>query len=265
MLTQRDGHIYSKGAPFLETISDKGETKQVSQSFGLFGLSLLPDASLCAFATTSENIDDIDAINKCQYVKSPKKMPLDKWVHVCVVKNDRQMTLYMNGESVSTNELPARAVYPLVYEKIYESPHPLPTNTSQVIEISLPEKANKGELCFDKRCYMSSEDSLIFYKDKECTEKVNESTYGGGGRNPSVYPGLEGMSVLEMKDTKTLYMKVTTSDCANCWGYRFTLTVSYPKEVETEFDERYKDDKQVMKPKSAVLNKMPFYIGQRPR
>lgn len=176
------------------------------------------------------------------------------------------MSLYMNGASVATQNLPARAVYPLTYEKIFESAHPLPRGSTRVIEVSLPEQAHGGEISFDARCSMGDEDSLTFYKDKECTAVVNDTILGGGDPRGVVlasYPGVGSMPALRMTDIKTVYMKATTG-VGESWGFRMVLSITYTSEVEKEVEEAHKEDAKVIKSKTAVLNKMPFYIGQRP-
>ena len=217
------GSIYGKGAPALMAAENEEERKLLPP-WSIFGLQMLPDASLNFFASCGKGAKLINN-------RTASPIPPDTWVHVAVVQDGLKSLIYVNGEVAAEATMSATMLSPgkaaagtiievqwsrvasflplLALISLYQcclihicylllqSTHPYADNMDNYETVSIPG-ALSLTVSFDP--LSSTElncDYIRFYKDSSHSEFWGESSYWGG-RNGSQknFPGVDGQAPL---------------------------------------------------------------------
>lgn len=166
------GIILCKGAP---SLNDDEAERKIVPAWGLFGLQLLADATVNAFAT---NGSDEEIFNN----RSTQKLPPDTWTLVTLVQSREKAKLYFNSSCVAETATPKSLLSPgkgKVTMDI-ESPHPYADNSDIYKPVEIPG-ALKLTITFDGNSRTeNSYDYIRFYKDDRRESHWGESQYMGG-------------------------------------------------------------------------------------
>jgi hypothetical protein len=169
------GHIYSKGAPALADLVDAGDDGLKNlPAWTVFGLQMLPDASLNVFASCGEGSRLLS--NHSNSLVQP-----GVWTNVTVVQDGLASRLFINGALDSEIAMPAAMQTPGKGAKalVFESAHPYADNLDQFTPVSVPG-ALSLTITFD--ALTSTEqtcDYVTLYKDSTCTASWGEERYSG--------------------------------------------------------------------------------------
>ena len=247
-----EGHLYSKGAPGL---LPSGEAREALPHWCVFGLRLLADATLCAFASCGAGEAMIAT-------RSRQNVPPDTWTLVTVVQDGRRTALYVDGALDASTTMPASMTYAggdnPVAPVVVESKHPY-ANSSFTKRLVRVPGAVSLKVTFDAQTSTEFNcDYVRFLKEIKSTGDNTDdmwgATYSGGyGGTQKCFPGVDGEPPLVIPADSVVVHFVSDAG-TNDWGYKITISPELPADPAAE----------EARMGALLKNFHPFFVGQLP-